>query len=204
MEEELKVRALKHELPLFTLVLNRLLCLQDVFHLPPQCECNAWQCTWRHPVSLSPVLRHDASSAVSSVDLTEQNTKHWALGRGSAHPGGVLESRRGKVTAPGSLPTVLWVLCRATSCTGWGGARGTSTAAAAALLLHLSHCWGEHCDLVPAEYQTPSKTKRPASVTHSCTAVCVFCSTKSSRGRFQAWVVLCFMLMDAAHSQVQA
>lgn len=135
-----------------------------------------------------------------------KHTKHWVLGRGSARPGGVLESRRGKVTASGSLHTVLWLLCWATSCTGWGGARGASTAAAAAaaLLLHLSHCWGEHCDLVPAEYQTPSKTKRPASVTHSCTAVCVFCSTKSSRGRFQAWVVLCFMLMDAAHSQVQA
>lgn len=52
---------------------------------------------------------------------------------------------------------------------------------AAAPLLYLSHCWGEHCDLVPVEYQTPSKTERPAFVRHSCTALCVFCFTQKCR-----------------------
>lgn len=120
-----------------------------MFHLPPQRDCNARQCIWRHLASLSPVLRHDASSAVGSVGLTEQNTQ--STGRSAGAPlaqVGFLESRRGKVTASGSLPTVLWVPCRTTSCTGWGGASATSTRRSPAPLIPLlgwtlwpSSCW---------------------------------------------------------------
>lgn len=148
------------------------------------CHLSQW-CFLPNTVITLTVKVHTSSQASLTHATVNQarflkcfcRAKHTHIVHSRAVVGQVgLESRRGKVNASGSLSHSVLL---GHFLPGWGGA------CAAAPLLHLSHCWGEHCDLVPAEYQTPSKTKRPAFVTHSCTALCVFCFTKKHKAEQQ-------------------